>query len=203
MEILICILIGYGLGCINPAAMVSAVKKINLRTQGTGNLGASNTMLVIGRKWGIAVMLLDIFKGAAAVLIARALYPRLALLKIVAGLSAVVGHVFPFYMGFKGGKGLAAFGGLVLAYDPLIFLILLVIGLTAMFIANYSVAMPMSAGVLFPILVLLRGGGWAAAGLCAAASAIIIAKHWSNIDKARTGKDVRIRSFFRNGLKAK
>ncbi|MBQ9762663.1 MAG: glycerol-3-phosphate acyltransferase [Oscillospiraceae bacterium] len=203
MEILFCILIGYGLGCLSPAAFVAALKKKDLRSSGTQNLGATNTMLVVGRKWGIAVMLFDILKGAVAMLIARALYPKLALGRLIAGLSAVIGHVFPFYMGFRGGKGLATFGGMVLAYDPVIFLLLLVIGLIGMFILNYGIAMPMSAAFLFPILVWLKTGDWASAGLCAAASATIIVKHWSNIDKARAGTDVKVRSFFRNGLKRK
>lgn len=203
MPILYSALIGYGLGALSPSALLSKIKKTDLRNQGTQNLGASNTMLVIGRAWGILVMFFDILKGFFSVKIAQWLFPQFRTAMLVAGLSAVIGHVFPFYLGFKGGKGLASFGGFVLAYNPWIFLILLSFGLILMLLTNASVAMPMSAGALFPILAGIASHSLAEAAFCAAASLIIIVKHWSNIDKARSGKDIKIRSFFKNGLKEK
>lgn len=201
MEMLSSLLIGYGLGSISPAAAVAKLKDTDLRAQGTKNMGGSNTMLVIGRGWGILVMLLDILKGFFSTRIARWLFPQAAAAQLVAGLGAVLGHVFPCTMRFRGGKGLAAFGGLVLAYDPAIFLILLTVGLVLMFLTNASVAMPLSAGTLFPILVALKTGDLWQFGISAAVGGLIIVKHWSNLAKARSGKDLDIRSFFRNGLK--
>lgn len=200
MKYLFSLLIGYGLGCLNPAALLSKLKKQDLRTQGTHNLGASNTMLVMGKKWGALVMLFDIFKSFCSVKLAEWLFPQLYAVALVAGLGAVLGHVFPFYLGFRGGKGLAAFGGMVLAYDPILFCILLVLGILLMLLFNCSVAMPMSAAPLFSILAGIRAQSLVVFALAAVSALIIVIKHWSNIEKARSGNDIKIRSFIRNGF---
>ena len=201
MEIAIIILTGYLLGSLSPAALLSKIKQLDLRNQGTKNLGASNTMLVMGKKLGALVMLFDIFKAFFAAKLAKVLFPQLAIAQLLAGLSAVIGHIFPFYLGFKGGKGLAAFGGLVLACDPLVFLCLLTLGVILMLLTNASVAMPLSAGALFPVLTLIRSQSLAAFALAAAAGILIIVKQWSNVGKARRGEDIKIRSFVKNGFK--
>lgn len=200
MNYLCSLLIGYGLGSLNPAALLSKLKQQDLRTQGTHNLGASNTMLVMGKKWGALVMLFDIFKAFFSAKLVKWLFPQLYVAELLAGLGAVLGHVFPFYLGFRGGKGLAAFGGMVLAYDPVLFCCLLVLGLILMLLFNCSVAMPMSAAPLFAILSGLQAQSLTVFLLSSASALIIVVKHWSNIEKARSGNDVKIRSFVRNGF---
>ncbi|MBQ9080696.1 MAG: glycerol-3-phosphate acyltransferase [Clostridia bacterium] len=195
LNIVFTVLLGYLIGSINPAAIVGKIKKQDLRRQGTKNLGASNTMLVIGKGWGALVMLFDIVKAFAAVKLASFLFPALAFAGLLSGCSAVLGHVFPFYLKFKGGKGLASFGGMILGVDPILFLILLVIATVCMFIVNYSYAMPMSAGVLFPILYGLKTHSLVATLLAIAVSLLIIVKHWSNIGKARRGEDKKITEY--------
>lgn len=198
MNYFLSLLLGYGLGCLNPAVLLSKLKRQDLRNQGTGNLGASNTMLVIGKKWGALVMLIDMFKGFFSVKLTKWLFPQLFAIELVAGFGAVLGHIFPFYLGFRGGKGLAAFGGLVLAYDPVLFCVLLVLGLALMLVFNCSVAMPMSAAPLFAIVSGIRSQSLVVFSLTAVSAILIIVKHWSNIDKARSGKDLNIRNFIRN-----
>lgn len=200
MNYFLSLLLGYGVGCLNPAALLSKIKKQDLRKQGTHNLGASNTLLVMGKKWGALVMLFDVFKSFFSAKLAKWLFPQLYAVQLVAGLGAILGHIFPFYLGFRGGKGLAAFGGMVLAYDPVLFCVLLPIGLAMMLLFNCSVAMPMSAAPLFAVLAGIRSQSLVVFGLAAISAALIVVKHWSNIDKARSGKDVKIRSFVRNGL---
>ena len=200
MNYFLSLLLGYGLGCLNPAALLSKIKKQDLRKVGTHNLGASNTLLVMGKKWGALVMLFDIFKSFFSAKLAKWLFPQLYAVQLVAGLGAVLGHIFPFYLGFRGGKGLAAFGGMVLAYDPLLFCVLLAFGLVMMLLFNCSVALPMSAAPLFAILAGIRSQSFAVFVLAAVSAAIIVIQHWSNIEKARNGNDVKIRSFVRNGL---
>lgn len=195
MEIVFSIVIGYLLGSLSPAALFSKLKKKNLRKQGTGNLGATNTMLVLGKRYGALVMLFDIAKAFVSVKLAQILFPYLAVAGVVAGAAAVVGHIFPFYLKFKGGKGLAAFGGFVLAVDPLLFLILLVIALVFMFIINYSAAMPISAGILFPVLYAIRAGDIAASLIVALVSILVIAEHLPNVFKAIRGEDIKIREY--------
>lgn len=195
MEIVFSIVVGYLLGSLSPAALFSKLKKKNLRKQGTGNLGATNTMLVLGKRYGALVMLFDIAKAFVSVKLAQILFPYLAVAGVVAGAAAVVGHIFPFYLKFKGGKGLAAFGGFVLAVDSLLFLILLVIALVLMFIINYSAAMPISAGILFPVLYAIRAGDIAASLIVALVSILVIVEHLPNVFKAIRGEDIKIREY--------
>ncbi|MBQ9167550.1 MAG: glycerol-3-phosphate acyltransferase [Oscillospiraceae bacterium] len=203
MEIAFSLIIGYLLGSLNPAALLSKLKNINFREQGTGNLGASNTLLILGKKYGAVVMLFDIIKAVIAAKLAKWLFPQLALANLLAGSAAVVGHVFPFYLRFQGGKGLAAFGGLVLAYDPAMFLFLLLLGVVLMLIVNYSYILPMSAAFLFPFLALYKSQRVDVFLLTLAASALVIIKHWSNIGRARRGEEMKIREFIKEKLFSK
>lgn len=200
MEIIICLLLGYLVGSLNPAALLAKLKNVNLRESGTKNLGASNTLLVMGKGYGALVMVLDILKAVFSAKIAKILLPQLAIAGLVAGLGAVIGHIFPFYMHFQGGKGLAAFGGMVLAFDPLMFLALLLLGLVLMLMVNYSFVVPMSAAALFPVLVAVKTKSLCATLTAAAASLLVIVKHWSNIGKAKRGEETKVRDVIRTKI---
>lgn len=198
MELIFCMIVGYLIGSLNPAALISKLKKRNLREHGTGNLGATNIMLNFGKTYGVLVMLFDIAKGFVAVRFAQLISPALPFAGLIAGTCAVVGHVFPFYLKFKGGKGLAAFGGMILGVDPKLFLALLILTVVLMILVNYSVAMPMSAGILFPLLYGLRTRSFSGLFLAAISGVLIICKHFSNIGKARRGEDVKIREYVKS-----
>ena len=193
MKAIACILLGYVLGSLSPSALAGKIKKRNLREVGTKNLGATNTLLTLGKKWALFVLLFDMAKAFAAVKIAELLFPGKILLSLLAGLCAILGHIFPFYMRFKGGKGLAAFGGMILATDPWRFLFLLVLTTALMFIVNYSFIMPYGAATLYPIMTGVLYHSLPAALVCAAASAVIMIKHRDNLQKARAGADMKIR----------
>ena len=104
------ILIGYLIGTSNMATYLAALKKVDLRAGGSGNPGASNAMILMGWKSGILVGVHDIGKAVAAVLLAEHLFPETVLAGIVAGVACVFGHMFPFYLKFRGGKGLPCTG---------------------------------------------------------------------------------------------
>ena len=200
MEYAISIIIGYLLGSISPAALVSKIKKINLRKSGTHNLGATNTTLVLGKKLGAIVMLFDIAKGALSVIIAKLLFWKISLISgLLAGCAAVLGHMFPFYLKFRGGKGLAAYGGMILAFDPIIFLILLAVGLVCAFVFNYGIALTASAAVLFPTAVALKYSDSAIlvplVVIASVASTVLIVRHWDNIYRAVTKKEMTTKQF--------
>ena len=146
---------------------------------------------------GFIVMAVDIAKGYFSVKIARALVPLLSVAGLVAGIGAILGHVFPFYLQFRGGKGLAAFAGLVLAYDPWIFLVLLIISVAAVLIVNYAYAMPISGGFLFPVFAWLRTKSITVFLLSAVSGALIIGKHWGNIARAHNGGEKPIRQYLK------
>ena len=199
LKVVASVLIGYFLGTLSPAALISRFKHMNLRKKGTGNLGAMNVMLNMGKRYAAIVMLFDIAKAVVAVKLTAFIFTN-QILGLVAGVSSIIGHVFPIYMRFKGGKGLACFGGLILAFDPITFLILLGLTILLVLIVNYSFAMPYSAGILFPILAFIKSGDIVVFLLTAIASALIMYKHFENVVKARRGEDVRVRQYIRHKL---
>ena len=108
MEIILSILIGYALGCINPAYFFAKAKGFDIRTRGTKSAGASNAKTTMGWKYGIICAIYDISKSIIAMLIIKYLVKDDTTLITIAGCSAVIGHIFPFYLNFKGGKGFAS-----------------------------------------------------------------------------------------------
>ena len=193
MRFLISLVIGYLLGAVNPAAILGKVNKLNLRELGSKNLGASNVLLTMGKGYGLLVMVLDIGKAYLSAKIAHWMFPKLAIAGMAAALGAILGHIWPWYMHFKGGKGLAAFGGMVLYYNPWMFAALLTLVAILVVIVNYSYVAPMTAAVLFPILVILSGADFPTVLIAIAASALIAWRHWSNIGRAKRGEEVKIR----------
>lgn len=93
-KILLIMLMGYLLGSLNPAAFISMLKKKNLREMGTGNLGATNTMLTFGKKYGVMVMLFDVIKAVISVNIAKLVLPKMILAGITAGVCTMIGHIY-------------------------------------------------------------------------------------------------------------
>ncbi len=197
MKTVLCMIIGYVIGSLSPAALISKIKKQDIRKSGSGNLGTMNTMMNFGKRYAVPVMIIDMLKGFLAVKFAHWIVPAVSVAGVLAGGSAVLGHVFPFYMKFKGGKGLAPFGGMILALNPFGFLFLLLFGGFMMFVINYSFAMPFTAGILFPIMEWVRTQSMLAFTITAVISVLIIAKHWSNMRKAMQKQDAKIRDYFK------
>ncbi len=146
-----CFIFAYLIGTLNPAAFIATIKKKNLRATGTGNLGATNVTLALGKTYGLIVMIFDIAKAYLSVKIAKIFFPQLLFAGLVAGLGSVVGHIFPFYMRFHGGKGLAPFGGMILAYSPQIFIVVLICGIILVLISDYPVALTFSSITMAPL----------------------------------------------------
>lgn len=142
---------GYLLGCSSMAYYVSRWKKVNLSTNGSGNLGASNTTILLGWRMGILVALHDIFKGAAAVLLAKWLLPDLTYAPVAAGCACVMGHMYPFYLKGKGGKGFASYMGMLLALDWRLGLALIGVSLLVTFLSDYIVVGTLTTVVVGPV----------------------------------------------------
>lgn len=135
---------------------------IDIRDYGSGNAGATNTFRVLGRKAGIMVMAMDIFKGLTAVTLATVcmqlgLIPesQLILAKLVFGISAVVGHIFPIYVGFKGGKGVATLLGMVLGINPLAAGVCVAVFMIVLLWSRYVSLSSIIATLSFPLTLLL------------------------------------------------
>lgn len=200
MEIFLSLCFGYVLGCLNPAAWIGKWKHVNLKQAGTGNLGATNTTMVLGRKAGAFVLVVDVLKSYLSARLAQWMFPQLAVAGMVGSIGAILGHCFPLTMHFSGGKGLAAFGGMILAYNPLIFGICLIVCITVMVLLDVGVAAPLLGTVLFPALTYTFSHD-AAATACAAVAGVIIAfTHLDNVRKTREKSDVKVHNYFREVL---
>ena len=200
MRSFICLLIGYLIGSISPSALVSGIRHTDLRENGTGNLGATNTMIVMGKKLGFLVMLLDIFKSYLAARIAARLFAGFSLAGFLAALGAVTGHIYSVYLNFHGGKGVAALVGMMIFYKPSFFFILAGLAIVLMLVTNLGVVGPTSAAALFPLFVYLDSGDLSIAAVCAAAGLLVILAHRNNIRKIRAGDEILVRSFIRKVL---
>ena len=187
MKALLSLILGYFIGNFNTAAVVGRVKKVDLKQEGTGNLGATNTTMV-----------LDILKSFFSGKLAQLLFPQLRIAGMLACIGAMLGHCFPALLHFKGGKGLAAFGGLVLFYRPLFAPIMLFSALAVMFALDCGVAFPLFVGLSFPVLVLLFHGTAAEVITAAAAGLLLCALHIGNVKKAMAhDESMRVREPFR------
>lgn len=123
MERIICLVIGYVFGLFQTAYIYGKLHGIDIRNYGSGNAGTTNTLRVLGTKAGILVLFGDIAKCILAVVTANLIFGKthpemIYLLKIYAAAGAVLGHNFPFYLKFKGGKGIAATAGMILSFHP-------------------------------------------------------------------------------------
>ena len=123
MERFICVAIGYLFGLFQTAFIYGKMHGIDIREHGSGNAGTTNTLRVLGTKAGLIVLAGDIIKCILAIVICGAVFgskhpDEIYLLKLYAAAGAILGHNFPFYLNFKGGKGIAATAGLILSFHP-------------------------------------------------------------------------------------
>lgn len=184
---------GYLLGCSSMAYYVSRWKKVNLSTNGSGNLGASNTTILLGWRMGILVALHDIFKGAAAVLLAKWLLPDLTYAPVAAGCACVMGHLYPFYLKGKGGKGFASYMGMLLALDWQLGLALIGVSLLVTFLSDYIVVGTLTTVVVGPVWIGFTQS-WVSAVIMLAVTAVIFYKHRENLHRILRGSEVGLRS---------
>jgi acyl phosphate:glycerol-3-phosphate acyltransferase len=137
------------------------VKGIDLREFGSGNIGTSNAVRAMGRRWGFLVFLLDFLKGLLPVAACRMLVGSnpdgLQLLQVLTGTAAVLGHCFPVYLGFRGGKGVATGCGAIIAIDPIVFVCAGVVWLIARVTTRYAGLASILMGITFPIAMWVRG----------------------------------------------
>ena len=182
--------IGYLFGCVSPAAILGKLKDVNLKREGTGNLGATNTALVLGPKSGIIVLVSDIIKSILSAKVSCALFPDLLHAGMIACIGCMLGHCFPMLMNFEGGKGVAVYAGMVLLYNPWFAVPFILFGILLIILLNTGVAAPMLASVLFPVLIVMQGGDRISLLLAIVASMLLVFMHRDNLKKAIDKKDV-------------
>lgn len=194
MGYLITIAMGYLMGCSSMAFYLGKWKKKDIRTAGSGNLGASNATVLYGWGAGVLVALHDIGKSVLAVLVAKWLFPQLEYAGAAAGIAAVLGHIFPFYLKFKGGKGLASYFGLTLALNWRLALIVVVLIVAATLITDFISVGAMACSVFVPCYVGVTTHNWTLVGILCVGTAVMLYKHWENVVRICNRTEIGLRS---------
>lgn len=190
MEILFCAVIGYLFGTVNPTYIISKLKGIDIRKSGSGNVGASNALINFGKIIGVFCALFDIGKAFFSIQISQMLFADFEYALPICGVCAIIGHIFPFYMGFKGGKGLACLGGVILAFDWRVFLIMLACGIALVLICDYLCFVPMIGSLAFSAVYLVMQRDIIGASVLLLAFFAIFYKHIINLKRIKDGTEM-------------
>lgn len=201
MQYLISLLIGYLLGSSNMAYYIAKHRKADLTAAGSGNLGASNATILLGWKAGILVGLHDAGKAVLAVLLARLLFPGDPNAGAVAGVASVLGHIFPFWLRFRGGKGFASYLGMTLALDWRLALGLIAAVILVTLVTDYIVCGTFTTIVTVPVYMGISCHSLPLALILLVATAVIFCKHRENIPRMLNGTEIGLRSAIRGDNK--
>ena len=188
-NVILALLFGYLLGSIPFGLLITRAAGLgDVRKIGSGNIGATNVLRTGNKGLAAATLLLDALKGTAAVLIAGHFAPETA---VWAGLGAFLGHLFPVWLGFKGGKGVATYLGVLIALGWHVALIFIVVWLVMAFVFRYSSLAALTAAVIVPIALYYLSTP-EVAGLFVVMSLIVIVKHRANISRLLAGTEGKI-----------
>lgn len=194
MSTVLPILLAYLLGSIPSALWVGKLfYNTDIRTQGSGNLGATNTFRTLGKKAGIVVTLLDILKGTAATLIP--LYIATDIHPLIFGVVAVIGHIYPIFAKFKGGKAVATSGGILLGYQWPLFIMAVAVLLIALKITKMVSLSSIILAVVFIIYTTIYAiftGDYLFMVVIYILAIFIIYRHRANISRIRAGTEPKI-----------
>ncbi|MDH4593556.1 glycerol-3-phosphate 1-O-acyltransferase PlsY [Listeria innocua] len=187
-------LLAYVIGSIPSGLWIGKIfYKKDIRDFGSGNLGATNSFRVLGVKAGSIVTVMDILKGTVATLL-----PFFFQLNVnhhfwlLTGAFAIIGHSFPLFAGFRGGKAVATSAGVILAYAPLLFVAALVVFLLTLKISKY-VSLSSMIGALAALIISFFMGDWILIILVACIALFVIWRHRANITRIRTGEEPKIK----------
>ena len=197
-----CLIIGYCFGCLQSAYILGRlIGKIDIREYGSGNAGFTNTTRVLGKKVGIVVFFIDLFKIIAAYIICSLIFDgdgsfvngNSLLPGLYAGIGAVLGHNFPFYLGFRGAKGIACTLGLMLCVDWQIALITYAIGFVVFLAKRYISLSSLTMALVYPVLMIITrniyGFGIEEILLMFVLCILAYIKHKSNIERLLNGTE--------------
>ncbi len=210
---LVIIALSYLLGSVPFGLLAGKVKGVDVRHHGSGNIGATNVFRILGPAWGVAVFIADAGKGVGAVLLGGWLsqhFPasltnmdqfgatNIAMPKvsaeIIAAIWCIIGHNFPVWLGFKGGKGVATSAGVLLGLVPAATGIALVVWIAVFFTTRYVSVASICASLSLPLAVALLPAGpdkWPVFGLAVVAAFLVLWRHRTNIERLRLGTEHR------------
>jgi glycerol-3-phosphate acyltransferase PlsY len=203
LELGVKIVIAYLLGTLLGSLILGRLRGVDIRSLGSGNAGATNALRTQGKLFGLLVLVVDIGKGVfavwwlpGAVLPAVGIDPDLprAWLTAACGFAVIVGHVYPVWFSFRGGKGVATVVGVIGAVDPRLLAPLLVSWLIVLVLTGYvGLASMLSGAVLVAVVYLCEPNNVPLLSFCAAVTAFVIYTHRGNIARMRAGQENRVR----------
>lgn len=190
VNVAVVLVLGYLLGSIPFGLILTRFAGLgDLRSIGSGNIGATNVLRTGNKKLAAATLLLDALKATAAALIAQAVFGHNA--GLLAGFAAFIGHLFPVWLGFKGGKGVATYIGTLLGVAPLMVLVFAAAWLSVAFITRYSSLSALVATLVIPVVLWILGVEEAAL-VTAAMTVITYWRHKQNIERLIAGTESKI-----------
>lgn len=200
MSIFLLTIIAYHIGSIPTAVWVSKYFfGIDIREYGSGNAGATNTFRTLGKGPGMVVMIVDMLKGFAAVNLAfLSVYAfkseQFINLQIALGICAVIGHIFPIFAGFRGGKGVATLFGMILGIQPLVALILVGVFVFMLFLTRYVSLSSIAASIAFPVMILfiLKEPEDFYRLFAIATACLVVLSHHKNISRLINGNENKV-----------
>ncbi len=200
MNIAVLIVLAYLIGSVPTAVWVSRFfYGIDIREHGSGNAGATNTFRILGAKAGTGVMLVDMLKGVLAVklsLLSSYDWSSEAItnLQVFLGLAAVVGHIFPIWADFRGGKGIATLFGMILAIQPVVAVSLVAVFLFMLFLTRYVSLSSIVASIAFPLLILVvfREPEVTYRVFAIATACLVVLTHHKNINRLLQGNESKV-----------
>ena len=191
-------LIGYLLGNIQAGYLLGKLlKKVDIRTLGQGNAGASNAVESLGWKFGVLVALIDILKGVAAILLVKSMFSvgfnkEGALFLYTSGYFAILGHIYPFYMKFKGGKGTATLIGILLGMNPVYGIIAMFILAGVTFATDYIAIGTLSLLIYVLFMTIFKDLGLWPVMITIAGGLLSIWLHLPNFRRIQNGQETKL-----------
>jgi glycerol-3-phosphate acyltransferase PlsY len=195
------LLIGYFFGCFQTSYFISRlIIKKDIRELGSGNAGASNVTSELGWKYGIITGVLDVFKAFIPTYFVVIIFPNTNQeihMMALAGTGAVLGHIYPFFLDFRGGKGVACYIGMLLAINWQIGVTVIIGLILITIITDYVSVGSISLYIIIPILAYISGDYSIIVIRCAVVLLIVgIIKHWVNVQRMMSGTETSLRSVF-------
>jgi acyl phosphate:glycerol-3-phosphate acyltransferase len=195
LDIVIAAVTGYLLGSIPFGLIVSRLRGVDLRDYGSGKTGFTNSLRVLGLRSSAAVFAGDFAKGVVATLLPF-LYTDDPWARAAGGLAAVIGHVWPVFAGFRGGRGVLTGGGVLMALSPLAVLVTLPFAVLILYVWRYMSLMSISAAAIAALLFVIGAASglhpWAFAVAAVIGSMLVVALHHDNIGRLRAGTESKV-----------
>jgi len=201
LKYIVVIIVGYLMGCIQSSYLIGRKNKIDIREHGSKNAGASNAFMVLGWKKGALVALIDILKAAIPVFVVTQIFPDSSLLAMTCGVAAVLGHIFPVFLGFRGGKGTACIIGMALGLNPIIFIVAIIAIVLVTIITDYVAIGTLVLLISFLVTLIILDYSMAAIFLFAAIAIINMYLHIPNFKRIKQGTETGLRSVLKKRKK--